>query len=205
MTGNAETFSKDYFDRFYESPTTRVHGPKEVARLVRGVTSLIDWFGGDLRSVLDIGAGAGLWRDWFRRYRPEVRYVSTDVSPYACEKYGHLPRDISQWRGRERFDLVVCQGVLPYLTHADAARALENIAAMARGFLYLEAITSEDLEEVCDTERTDVAVHRRSGHWYRQHLAKHFRFVGCGLYYANKGSLRFYELEAGARAREEQG
>lgn len=194
-----ERFDEEYFERFYESKKTRVHGQEQVARLARGVTEMIAWFGGDLRSALDVGAGPGLWRDWFREHRKDVRYVSTDVSEYACQRYGHVQRDITEWRARDRFDLIVCQGVLPYLSNKDAERAIDNIAAMCRGFLYLEAITDRDLREVCDQQATDVAVHRRTGAWYRKRLAKHFVTIGCGLYYVKDGGLGFYELETAGR------
>jgi hypothetical protein len=126
-----------------------------------------------------------------------VRYRSTDASAYACERYGHERRDVARWRARERFDLVVCQGVLPYLDDGDCARAIANLGAMTRGFLYLEAITARDLREVCDREKTDVKVHARTGTWYRRELAKHFVPLGCGLHYAKDGRLVFYELERG--------
>lgn len=190
-----ERFDAAYFDRFYESAATRVHGPPQIARLAEGVTGMIAWLGGDLRAALDVGAGPGIWRDWFRANRPEVRYVSTDVSAYACARYGHEQRDIARWRGKERFDLVVCQGVLQYLSDDDAAAAIENIAAMCRGFLYLEAITKRDLRENCDREATDTAVHARTGAWYRRHLGARFDAVGCGLWYVKDGPLVFYELE----------
>jgi SAM-dependent methyltransferase len=192
---STERFDAAYFDRFYESKKTRVHGPEQIARLAEGVTGMIAWFNGEIRSVLDIGAGPGLWRDWFAANRKGVRYVSTDVSAYACERYGHVQRDIARWRGREKFDLVVCQGVLQYLADDDAAAAIENIAAMCRGFLYLEAITARDLREACDRDATDVAVHLRTGAWYRKRLGQHFLTVGCGLYYVKDGALAFYELE----------
>jgi hypothetical protein len=191
-----EPFDQSYFERFYGSRKTRVYGKKEVARLARGVTEMIGWLGGDLRSVLDVGAGAGLWRSWFQRHKPDVRYRSTDVSAYACEKYGHEQRDIATWRAREKFDLVICMGVLPYLSDDDCARAIENIASMSRGFLYLEAITRRDLDEVCDRSKTDGAVKGRTGAWYRKHLAPHYQTLGCGLFYVRTGPLVFYELEA---------
>ena len=77
----------------------------------------------------------------FARTCPAVRYRSVDVSEYACETYGHELRDISRWKAREKFDLLVCQGVLPYLDDEACGRAITNMAAMCRGFLYLEAIT----------------------------------------------------------------
>ena len=190
-----EAFNEGYFRRFYEKSSTRVHGKREIARLARGVTGLIAWLGGDLRSVLDVGAGVGLWRDWLMRHRPEVRYRSIDVSTYACARYGHEQADISDFRADERFDLVVCQGVLPYLGDDACARAIDNLGAMARGFVYLESITTRDLEEACDLDATDVAVQARTGEWYRKELGRHFLTVGCGLYYAREGGIRFYELE----------
>ena len=127
MSNAPAPFGADYFDRFYESKATRVYGEREIARLARGVTGMIAWLGGDLHAVLDVGAGSGLWRDWFAAHKKSSHYRSTDVSAYACERYGHEQRDITRWRARERFDLVVCQGVLQYLPTADAERAIENI------------------------------------------------------------------------------
>ena len=188
-------FDADYFDRYYESEASRVYGPAELARLAQGLLGMIRWFGGEVGSVLDVGAGAGFLRDWFRHNEPSVRYVAVDASPYACRRYGHEQRDIATWRAKERFDLVVCQGVLPYLDDAAASAALDNLATMSRGFLYLEAITTRDLREVCDRDKTDAAVHPRPGAFYRKALSRHFVQVGCGLFYAKSGPLAFYELE----------
>ncbi len=190
-----QAFNADYFERYYERESSRVYGPEELGRLAQGVLGMIRWLGGDVRSVLDVGAGAGFLRDWFRRSEPSVRYTSVDVSSYACERYGHEQRNIARWHGEERYDLVVCQGVLPYLSDEDAALAIRNMAAMASGFFYVEAITARDLREVVDRDRTDVAVHPRSGAFYREHLGRHFNELGCGLFYAKTGRLVFYELE----------
>jgi hypothetical protein len=189
-------FDAKYYRRFYESKKTRVSGAGEGAHLCAGVVGMIRWFGGRLDTVLDVGAGVGLWRDWFRAHLPAVKYRSTEVSDYACATYGHERRDITSWRARERFDLVVCQGVLPYLDDAGASSAIVNLAAMTRGFLYLEAITVRDLGAVCDRDLTDVSVHARPGSFYRTRLAKHFTQIGCGLFYKKDGPLQFYELEA---------
>jgi predicted TPR repeat methyltransferase len=189
-------FDADYFERFYEHQKTRVYDAEQVGNLARGVTGMVRWLGGELRNVLDVGAGAGFWRSYFRANEPAVRYTSTDASAYACERYGHEHRDIARWRGSERYDLVVCQGVLPYLNDADALSAIDNIGAMSRGFFYLEAITQRDVREVCDLDKTDVAVHLRPGSFYTTALAKHFTRVGCGLFYSRAGKLAFYELEA---------
>lgn len=193
MTAPAR-FDEAYYHRHYAG-RARVHSAREIGRLAQGVTGLAAWLGVELRAVLDVGAGPGLWRDWFRRHRPGVRYRSTDVSPYACARYGHERRDISRWRSRERHDLVICQGVLQYLDDAGAARALENLGAMCRGLLYLEAITAHDLAEVVDREATDLAIHARTGAWYRRRLAPWFVQVGAGLWAARRAGLALYELE----------
>ena len=190
------SFDEAYYRRFYGSKKTRVSTPEQVGHLCAGVVGMVRWFGGDLGTVLDVGAGVGLWRDWFKKHARGVKYRSTEISDYACATYGHEKRDIATWRARERFDLVVCQGVLPYLSDEDASAALENLAAMTRGFLYLEAITARDLESVCDRELTDVSVHGRPGSFYLTRLRRSFRRVGCGLFVRKDGPLHFYELEA---------
>ncbi|HTQ46011.1 MAG TPA: class I SAM-dependent methyltransferase [Polyangiaceae bacterium] len=188
-------FGPDYFRRYYESDHTRVYGHEQVAYLARGITGLVQWFGGDIERVLDVGAGTGLWGDWLREHMPQVRYRSLDVSDYACRRYGHERRDISRWRARERFDLVVCQGVLPYLDDEACLRAVANMAAMCRGFLYLEAITSRDLREVVDRARTDVSVRARPATFYRRILKRWFEPLGCGLHHIRGGDKVFYDLE----------
>jgi hypothetical protein len=190
-------FDAQYFRRYYESRRSRVYGAEQIDHLARGVTGLVRWFGSDLARALDVGAGIGLWKDWFARNMPEVRYRSIDVSKYACTTYGHERKDIVRWRARERFDLVICQGVLPYLDDAACERAIGNMAAMCRGYLYVEAITSRDLREVCDRSKTDVRVRSRPAIFYRRLLGRHFDRLGCGLYATKTGDALFYDLERG--------
>jgi 2-polyprenyl-3-methyl-5-hydroxy-6-metoxy-1,4-benzoquinol methylase len=193
----SSAFDAQYFRRYYESRRSRVYGAEQIDHLARGVTGLVSWFGCDLARVLDVGAGIGLWKDWFLRHMPDVRYRSIDVSEYACRTYGHELRDIGRWRARERFDLVICQGVLPYLDDPACERAVANIAAMCRGYLYVEAITSRDLREVCDRSKTDVSVRSRPAAFYRRLLARRFDRLGCGLYAVKGGDAVFYDLERG--------
>jgi hypothetical protein len=190
-----ESFDAGYYGKYYGSARTRVHGAKEIARLCTAVTAMIDWWGASLDSVLDVGAGVGLWRDWFIENRPKTAYRTTEVSRYACEQYGHEQRDITKWRASTTFDLVVCQGVLPYIDDAGCAKAIDNLGAMTAGFLYLEAITKSDLRDVVDDAKTDVKVHGRTAAWYRTRLRKHFTEVGCGLWASKAAPVLFYELE----------
>jgi len=191
-------FDADYYERYYGNAASRVHSGDEIAKLCTAVTSFIEWWQAPLESVMDVGAGTSLWRDWFKKHRPKVLYRSTEYSAHAAKQYGHEHRDITKWRAKEYFDLVVCQGVLPYLDDDGAAKAIENLAAMTGGFLYLEAITKRDVREVCDIDRTDVKVHERTGKWYRARLTKHFREVGCGIWCKKDAGTLFYELEARA-------
>ncbi len=195
MGNTEETFGADYYGRYYESARTRVHGAKEIAKLCTAVTSMLDWWRVPIDTVLDVGAGVGLWRDWFSKHRPKATYRSTEVSRYACDAYGHELRDITRWRARETFDLVVCQGVLPYIDDDGCAKAIENLGAMTRGMLYLEAITKKDIREVIDEARTDVLVYERTAAWYRKRLSVHYTEIGCGLWAKSSAPVLFYELE----------
>jgi len=192
-----DRFDEEYYRRFYGPPKTRIHGAKQVAHLGAALFELIAWYGGTLRSVVEVGAGVGHLRNWFAKHHPRVRYVSTEYSAYAAARYGHVQRDIVTWRPKRRFDLVVCQGVLPYLTDRQALAAMDNLAAMTRGFLYVEAVTRRDYETVADQAKTDDAMHLRDAAFYRRRLGRRLQPLGGGLFYSKDGPLVFWELEMG--------
>lgn len=187
-----ERFGAEYYQRFYGRGG--VHDRRRIAHLASGVLGLCSWWGVRPRSVLDIGAGPGLWRNWFRDNHPSIRVTSTDVSDYACRTYGHLQRDIATWQPPRPFDLVVCHGVLQYLDDDQARAAIDNIAHGTRHVLYLEVPTSHDFATIVDSSATDMDVHRRSGAWYREHLSRFFVQAGAGLW-VRHGSVILYELE----------
>lgn len=188
-------FGAEYYRRFYGRGG--VHDKRRIAHLAAGVLGMCSWWGVRPKSVLDIGAGPGIWRDWFRENHPGIRVTSTDVSEYACEKYGHLRRDIANWTPPRPFDLVICHGVLQYLAGADAERAIEHIAQATRHVLYLEVPTTGDFATVVDSSATDMDVHSRSGDWYRQRLSRSFDQAGAGMWIRH-GSVILYELEGSA-------
>lgn len=190
-------FDAEYYRRFYEDDP--VHTAESVAHLASAVDGLCAWWEIPVRSVLDIGAGPGHWRDWYRAHRPEVKVTSIDVSEHACRTYGHQRRDISSWRPRRMVDLVVCHGVLHYLDDDSCESAIANIAAVCRGAMYLEAPTKRDLVEVVDVDVTDLSVHGRTGAWYRKRLSPHFEWAGAGLWVSRRVGLNLYELEGGWR------
>jgi len=187
------SFDAGYYRRYYRDRP--VHGRARVGHLAAGVAGLMAWWGVPLRSVLDVGAGPGYWRDWFARERPVVRYRSVDVSPYACDRYGHQQADIATWRPPGRYDLVVCQGVLQYLDDRAVDTALEHLGGATRGLFYLEVPTTADRDTLLDHERSDLDCHWRSGSWYRRRVGRHFRQIGAGLWSPLAHPLAAYELE----------
>lgn len=186
-------FDAAYYDRFYGAQA--VHDADRITHLAAAVHHLAEWWQVRIHSVLDVGAGTGLWRDWYRTTHPHVRVRSVDVSPYACKTFGHERRNISEWRPSGRFDLVVCHSVLQYMDDEHAARAVDHVGAATRYLLYLEVPTTDDLSTFVDPCRTDMHVYQRSGAWYRHHLDPHLRQVGAGLW-APRDAVPLFELEA---------
>ena len=91
-----ERFDDAYYARFYEDPRTRVHDGAQIAKLGRAISGFAEWFGLPMKSALEIGAGTGLLRDWFREAYPAMTYVSTEVSRYAAAQFGHELLDIAK-------------------------------------------------------------------------------------------------------------
>ena len=186
-------FDQAYYRRFYKHDP--VHTQNSIHSLATAVHSLADWWGIPVSKVLDVGAGLGYWRDWYRTNQPKVKVTSIDVSEYACSTYDHELRDISRWQPRQEFDLIICHGILHYLANDDARNAINNIAHAARGLLYLEAPTAYDLENIVDREATDLEVFARSMQWYKKQLAPHFVQLGAGLWLHRSYPLPLYQLE----------
>jgi SAM-dependent methyltransferase len=189
-------FDEAYYHRFYEDAATRVCSPEEHAHLCQFVFSFAYWNRLELKTVLDIGAGVGLWKKWIQKNTKGLKYTGTEVSQAMCKKHGFEHRDIARWRDRKRHDLIVCQGVLQYLPDPDVAPAIANIAAMAKGLVYLEVTTRADLRDNVDKTRTDADIYVRNGSYYRGIFNKHLITVGCGLYWPKDRPSPFYELEA---------
>lgn len=191
-------FDQAYYDRFYLSPKTRVISAEEHARLARFVFDFAKYNGIEIESVLDVGAGIGLWKRWIAKHAKKVQYTGTEVSKVMCKEHGYLNKDIARWRDRKTHDLIVCQGVLQYLPDPDVAPAVANLAAMSRGLLYAEITTRLDLRERTDKDRTDSNIFIRNGSYYKGILQKHFIQVGAGLWWTKELPPPFYELEMAA-------
>jgi SAM-dependent methyltransferase len=188
-----DRFDAAYYRRFYGRRP--VHDRARIAQLATAVTAFAAWWRIPVRSVLDVGAGKGFWRDWLAAERPRVRYEGIDVSEYACRRYGHTRADLATWRPTRRYDLVVCHSVLQYLDGVEAAHAIDALGEASRGLLFLEVPTSADRTDVVDPSGTDLDVHWRSGAWYRARLDRHFVELGCGLWASRLQPVPFFELE----------
>lgn len=193
-------FDEAYYKRFYNDDP--VHTQHKVSQLALGLDALFSWWDFPVQSVLDVGAGPGYWRDWYKKNKPQVKVVSTDISEYACKKYGHERRDIATWRPPATFDFVICHGVLHYLSGTRATAAIQNLAHACRGLMYMETPTTNDLLHTVDRDVTDLQVYSRSATWYRSRLRPHFQQVGAGLWMSHKCKLPFYELEIPRRVTE---
>jgi hypothetical protein len=100
------------------------------------------------------------------------------------------------FKSRRKYDLVVCQGVLPYLGEAQVAAALKNLSKLCRGALYLEAVTKEDRKNgVIDIDKTDGRIYLRGAKWYRKRISRYFVGCGGGLFFPLDTHAALFELE----------
>lgn len=183
-------FDRDYYERFYpdsEEP--------DMERLVAFLSSYLDHMGVPVRRVLDMGCGVGNWRPVIARAYPRASYTGVEYSGYLCEKFGWVRGSAVDYASARPFDLVICQGVLQYLDDLQARKAIDNLAGLCRGALYLEALTVKDWEENCDRRHTDGEVYLREGAWYRRELARHFVNCGGGVFLSKGSPAVMYELE----------
>jgi len=186
-------FDANYFTRYYgEQPVRTIN---EVGHLATAVHEMVAWWGGSIRSVLEVGAGPGDWSAWYRTMHPDVRVTSTDVSEHACEQFGHELRDIAEWAPSQPYDLVICMDVLQYLDDRAAARALRNLTTATRTVMYFDALTAFDAKHTVDRSTTDLNAHLRSGNWYHERLARGFMHAGAGLWVRKGGGIVLHELE----------
>jgi hypothetical protein len=188
-----ERFDAAYYSRYYGRRP--VHDRRRIGHLANGVLALADWWRVPMRTVLDVGAGKGYWRDWLSINAPRVSYHGIDVSEHACHRYGHEQADLATWWPRRRYDLVVCQSVIQYLDDRRASRAIEALAAASRGLLFVEVPTTADRERAIDPAGTDLDVHWRSGTWYRKRLSSGFTEIGGGLWLSHDSLAVLFELE----------
>lgn len=189
-------FDAGYYDRYYRSAGTRVSEAADSVRLARFIAGYLKHMGQPVRNVLDLGCGLGQLQKPLRAQFPKASYLGVERSEYACERYGFARGSVVDFKARGRFDLVICKGVLQYLTAREADRALRNLAELCRGCLYLEALTHEDWAENCDRQRSDGAVYLRPASFYRKRLRGAFTSAGGGIFVHERSPAVLYALEA---------
>lgn len=192
---SSKAFDQQYYDRFYRDPDTQVASQESVDVLTDFVCAYLTHIGQPVEYVIDLGCGLGYWEAGIRRHFPDAVYIGVEYSAYLCEEHGWTPGSAVDFRSRRKADLLICQGVLQYLTDTDCKRAIANLGKLCRGALYLEALTERDWSENVDQEATDGSVHLRPGSWYRQQLAKSFTNCGGGLFLADSSPAALFELE----------
>ena len=199
QSASAQWFDEAYYQRYYFDQKTRVVDPLHLERLSSFVCSYLKYLRVPVHRVLDVGCGVGLWRDPLQKHFPDMRYHGVEYSAYLCERYGWTQGSVVDFGSTQPYDLVVCQGVLPYLNTADLQKALRNLGDLCCGALYLEAVTREDYErDTIDEDLTDPRLLRHRAQLYRRGLAEHFTALGGGLWLSHRAEVPLFELECPA-------
>jgi 2-polyprenyl-3-methyl-5-hydroxy-6-metoxy-1,4-benzoquinol methylase len=192
-------YDEAYFTKWYHDPRTRVHSRDSVKRKIRMVLAVTEYFlGRKLRSVLDVGAGEGVWGTELRRIRPGIRYLGVDPSEYVVGRHGkrrnirlgsfeQLPT-LQLGRG---YDLIVCADMLQYVADGALKRGVRHLASLLHGVAFLEAYTTGD-----EMEGDLDDWHPRSKPQYRRIFAN-AGLVACGVhcYIAPDVAVNAVELE----------
>lgn len=184
--GNRGRYDRGYFDKWYRDPRYRVKTAVELRRQVRFVLSTAEWIlNRPVKSVLDVGCGEGQWRSQLRALRPSLEYEGVDPSSYVVERYGKR-RNIRQGgigellsvASKESYDLVICCGMLNYLSLSELEAGVKNVAQLTGGVAYLELFTAADSYEG-DVSWPEPA---RPGHYLRLIKGAGFHPVGLQCY-----------------------
>lgn len=189
-------FDRAYYQRFYYDRRTRVTPPSENAARAHLIAAAMRYLELPVRRILDAGCGIGMLRRPLLRAFPGASYTGIEVSEYLCRRHGWTQASVAGYRGRGRFDLVVCYDVLQYLDDLEARRAVHNLARLCRGALYFGVLTQEDWDENCVQEDTDSQTILRPDAWYRRELDDSFLSLGLGLWVQRQTPVALWSLES---------
>ena len=165
-------FDKAYYDRFYRNPDTRAVTPAAARRQAEFIAAYLRYLEVPVKRILDIGCGTGTVLRALGSAFPRARSTGVEFSSYLCERYGWV-RDRWSIIGRPVSRSGVCNDVLAYLDDTECAFAIENLAAICAGALFLGVLTLEDLA-LCDRRRTDAAQIPRPAELVRERLSRYF-------------------------------
>jgi len=177
-------YDREYFDRWYRNPRTRIHVREAVERKVALAVAAAEYLlQRPLRSVLDVGCGEGAWQPILARLRPRARYLGVDSSEFAVRRWGrrrHLRLGTFGGLGSldlgGPFDLVVCSDVLHYVPDRELAPGLAAIHERLHGVAWIEVFTAADpiTGDFRDMKRRSPARYDR--------LLRRAGLVHCGLF-----------------------
>lgn len=195
-SASQDVFDEAYYQRFYIDKKTSVADPAHVDRLGAFVCSYLKFLRVPVARVLDVGCGIGLWRELVARHYPHASFHGVEYSEYLCGRFGWEHGSVVNYQSKAPFDLVICQGVLPYLSTEDARLAMRNLARLCTGALYVEAIAREDWEkDLVDEALTDPRLFQHPVELYRHGLASGFTELGGGLWLSRRADLPVFALE----------
>lgn len=133
QSASDQWFDEAYYQRYYFDKKTSVVDTQHVERLGTFVCSYLKYLRVPVKRVLDVGCGIGLWQGVLAQHFPDASYQGVEFSEYLCARYGWLRGSVVDFHSDQPFDLVICQGVLPYLSPADLQLALHNLGTLCRG------------------------------------------------------------------------
>ncbi len=196
QSANETWFNEAYYERFYFNKKTSVVDKAHVERLGAFVCSYLQFLRVPVRRVLDMGCGIGLWRELIARHYPHAQYQGVEYSDYLCGRFGWERGSVVNYQAVKPYDLVICQGVLPYLSEADAGLAMHNLGRLCTGALYVEAVAREDWDQdIVDETLTDPRLFKHPAQLYRQGLAEGFTELGGGMWLSRQADLPVFALE----------
>jgi 2-polyprenyl-3-methyl-5-hydroxy-6-metoxy-1,4-benzoquinol methylase len=189
-----QDFDKAYYDRFYRDPKTRAVTPAAARRQAAFIAAYLRHLELPANRILDVGCGVGMALRALGRQFPQAQIHGVEFSPYLCERYGWEPGSVVDYRATKPFDLVVCNDVLAYLETGACTAAIDNLARLCGGALFLGILTADD-EDLYDPQRTDPRQHLRPAAWYRRRLQRHFVSVGGGLFLKRPLAVTVWTLD----------
>jgi SAM-dependent methyltransferase len=145
-------YDKEYFDKWYRNPETRVKSASSIRRKAMMTLSVAEYYlERPVKNVLDLGCGEGNWLQPRRSLRPRLDYTGIDASPYVVERYGKKRgirlgsfATLEECGLEDSYDLVICSDTLFYLPIEELKLGLASIAPRTGGIAFLELYTVND-------------------------------------------------------------
>jgi len=170
-----KNYDRDYFEKWYRDPKHAVTSAPTLRRKVALAVATAEYYlGHEVRNVLDVGCGEGVWRKPLRELRPQIEYLGLDSSEYVVARYGASRNirlaefgQLGELRFDREFDLIVCSDVLHYVPTNELRRGLRGIGEMLAGVAFLELFTTSD-----EPEGDRHGFHHRTAKWYLSTFAE---------------------------------